>query len=44
MLTTASAVTLVTFFTTGFFHVRLTPYVGVLAVLVLPRSSSSASS
>ena len=36
MLTTASAVTLVTFFTTGFFHVRLNPYVGVLAVLVLP--------
>jgi hypothetical protein len=36
MLTTASAVTLVTFFTTSFFGVRLSPYIGVLAVIVLP--------
>ena len=36
MLTTASAVTLLTFFTTTFFGVHLGPYVGILAVLVLP--------
>jgi hypothetical protein len=36
MLTTASAVTIVTFFTTEFFGVPLGPYVGILAFLVLP--------
>jgi NapC/NirT cytochrome c family, N-terminal region len=36
MLTTASAVTLLTFFTTTFFGVTLGPYAGILAVLVLP--------
>jgi hypothetical protein len=36
MLATASAITLVTFFTTSFFGVTLSPYVGVLAVLILP--------
>jgi hypothetical protein len=36
MLATAAAVTLVTFFTTHFFGVDPGPYVGILAVLVLP--------
>ena len=36
MLTTASVITIGTFFTTSFFGVPLSPYVGVLAVLVLP--------
>jgi hypothetical protein len=36
MLTTASAITLITFFTTSFFGVTLSPYIGVLAALVLP--------
>jgi hypothetical protein len=36
MLTTASVITLGTFFTTSFFGVSLSPYIGVLAVLVLP--------
>jgi hypothetical protein len=36
MLTTASAITLVTFLTTSFFGVTLGPYIGVLAVLILP--------
>ncbi len=35
-VTTASAVTLITFFTTGFFGVELGPYVGIIAFLVLP--------
>jgi hypothetical protein len=36
MLTTASAITLLTFFTTTFFGVTLSPYVGILALVVLP--------
>lgn len=36
VLTTASVVTLLTFFTTSFFGVTLSPYVGILAVFVLP--------
>jgi hypothetical protein len=36
MLATASAVTLLTFFTTSFFGVHLSPYVGIVAFLVLP--------
>jgi len=36
VLTTASAITFITFFTTGFFGVPLGPYVGIIAVLVLP--------
>jgi hypothetical protein len=36
MLTTASAATLLTFFTTSFFGVHLSPYVGILAFLILP--------
>jgi hypothetical protein len=36
MLTTASAATLLTFFTTSFFGVHLSPYVGIVAFLILP--------
>jgi hypothetical protein len=36
MLTTGSAFTFLTFFTTSFFGVSLGPYVGILAFLVLP--------
>jgi hypothetical protein len=35
-VTTASAVTLITLFTTGFFGVKVGPYGGILAILVLP--------
>lgn len=36
MLTTASAITLITFYTTGFFGVTLGPYVGIIGFLALP--------
>lgn len=35
-LTTASAVTLLTFYTTEFFGVRVGPYIGIIAFLILP--------
>jgi len=36
MLTTASALTLCTFYTTEFFGVRISPYTGIIAFLILP--------
>lgn len=36
MLTTASAITLLTFYTTEFFGVRVGPYIGIIAFLILP--------
>ncbi|MFQ5694608.1 MAG: cytochrome c3 family protein [Terriglobia bacterium] len=36
MLTSASAITLLTFYTTEFFGVRVGPYVGIIAFLILP--------
>ncbi len=36
VLTTASAVTLLTFYTTEFFGVRVSPYVGIILFLILP--------
>jgi hypothetical protein len=36
MLTTASAITLLTFYTTEFFGIRVTPYVGIITFLILP--------
>jgi hypothetical protein len=36
VLTTTSAITLVTFYTTEFFGVRISPYTGIIAYLILP--------
>lgn len=36
VLTTGSAITLLTFYTTEFFGVRIGPYVGIIAFLILP--------
>jgi hypothetical protein len=36
MLTTASTITLMTFYTTEFFGVRISPYTGIIAFLILP--------
>jgi hypothetical protein len=36
MLTSASALTLCTFYTTEFFGVRISPYTGIIAFLILP--------
>lgn len=36
MLTTASAITILTFYTTEFFGVRVSPYVGIIIFLILP--------
>ena len=36
VLTTSSAITLITFYTTEFFGVRLGPYTGIIAFLILP--------
>ncbi|MBI4461568.1 MAG: NapC/NirT family cytochrome c [Acidobacteria bacterium] len=36
VLTTASAITLLTFYTTEFFGVRVSPYVGIILFLILP--------
>lgn len=36
VLTTASAITLLTFYTTEFFGVRVGPYIGIVAFLILP--------
>ena len=36
VVTTASAITLLTFYTTEFFGVRVSPYVGIITYLILP--------
>jgi hypothetical protein len=36
VLTTASAITILTFYTTEFFGVRVSPYVGIILFLILP--------
>src|SRR3989304_3122183 len=36
VVTTASAITLLTFYTTEFFGVRVSPYVGIITYLMLP--------